>query len=337
MLPLRIIILLSLFFVGASLALADEFKANNFTILDPIISSPGGYQSSDSYKFQGSLSEIAVGTSTAASFNLQAGFFFFPEVTLPVLTATAGDGSVTLSWTTAEGFLGWNVSGYSIGQAQVSGGPYAYTSVGNVTSSTVTGLTNGTTYYFVILPEDAFNIRIATSTEDEATPTGGGSPDGGGGGGSGGGLIGFLGQQFLPSTFCSDKRLGDLNCDGQIDLRDFSIFLALLPTKTPNPADFNTDSLVNFTDLSLLLAGWSGDFINFKPEPAAPVLVEQPVSRPSLLSRVSRASSAAIGSVLNQFKPPELKLGWWNQFNRFISRVAETIVNGLSSLFNFTP
>ncbi len=330
-----------LILLSGLVAYADEFTTSSFKILDPVISSPSGYQSSDDFRFQSSLSELAVGTSTAASFNLQAGFLFFPEVTLPVLAATAGDASVTLSWIAAEGFLGWDVSGYSIGQAQVSGGPYVYTSVGNVTSHTVTGLTNGTTYYFVILPEDAFSERIATSTENDATPTsggdGGGDDGGGGGGGSGGGgggLINFLRRQFLPQTSCS--LVGDLNCDGKIDLRDFSIFLALSPTQTPNPADLNTDNQVTFRDLSLLLAGWTDSFLNFRSESPVPALVvEVEPSPPSLLSRVRTVTQAAVGSLANQFRIGDLRPGWWDRVNRLISRTAQSIIDAFSSLFNF--
>jgi len=55
-----------------------------------------------------------------------------------------------------------------------------------VTSSTRTGLTNGTPYYFVVIPKDAFGNRIATSSEVSSTPVSSGSGGGGGGGGVGG-------------------------------------------------------------------------------------------------------------------------------------------------------
>jgi fibronectin type 3 domain-containing protein len=61
------------------------------------------------------------------------------------LTATPGVAKVTLSWTASVG-----VTSYNVKRAAVSGGPYA-TVASPVTNSYVdTGLTNGTTYYYVV-------------------------------------------------------------------------------------------------------------------------------------------------------------------------------------------
>ena len=60
-------------------------------------------------------------------------------------TATAGDKQVALTWAAATGATGYKIYyGTSTG---VYGAPIT---VGNVTSSTVTGLTTGTTYYFAV-------------------------------------------------------------------------------------------------------------------------------------------------------------------------------------------
>lgn len=172
-------------------ALADEFTSSSFISSEPVIFS-GSYGTSSSFSLIGSISQISIGTSTSASFGINSGFLYFPAVTSPVVSATAGNAQVALSWTVSVGSLGWTVSSYNVGQSTVSGGPYTYTSLGNVTSSTRTGLTNGTTYYFVIRPEDAFGNAIATSSEVSATPvaptptpTPSPSPSGGGGGGGG--------------------------------------------------------------------------------------------------------------------------------------------------------
>ncbi len=140
---------------------------------------------------QSAISQISLGTSSVTGFKISAGFLYFPFVTTPVVSATAGDAQVALTWTTASGVLGWNVGGYTVGQSTVSGGPYSYANVGNVLSSTRTGLTNGTTYYFRILPEDAFGNRIATSSEVSSTPVAAAPAPatGGGGGGGGGGIL----------------------------------------------------------------------------------------------------------------------------------------------------
>jgi hypothetical protein len=183
-----------LFFVGANFALADEFRSSSFISSEPVIFS-GSYGTSTSFGLIGSISQISIGTSTSGSFGINSGFLYFPTVTSPVVTATAGNAQVALSWTASVGSLGWTVSGYNVGQSTVSGGPYTYSSsLGNVTSSTRTGLTNGTTYYFVIRPEDTFGNTIATSSEVSGvpvapTPSPTPSPSPSGGGGGGGGIV----------------------------------------------------------------------------------------------------------------------------------------------------
>lgn len=148
---------------------ADEFTSSSFRVLDPVIF-PAGYGTSSDYQLWSSVSQLGIGTSTATDFRVHGGFLPFPIVSTPVISATAGDAQVVLSWTAAIGVLGWTVSGYDIGQSTTAGGSYTYTSVGNITSSPRTGLSNGTTYYFIVRPEDAFGNAIATSSEVSSAP-----------------------------------------------------------------------------------------------------------------------------------------------------------------------
>ena len=124
-------------------AYADEFTSSGFKVLDPVFS-PGGFSSSTDYTNIGAITQIAIGTSTSAGFVVNAGFTSFPFVSSPVVTSTAGDGQVALSWAAVTGFLGWTISSYNVGQSTASGGPYTYSSVGNVTSSARTRLSNRT-------------------------------------------------------------------------------------------------------------------------------------------------------------------------------------------------
>jgi len=167
-----------------TLSRADEYTASGFKILDPVLA-PASFSTSTDFQLLGSLGEPGVGLSTAVSFGLQSAFLYFPVVATPVVSATPGDGLVALSWSAVTASLGWTVGGYNVGQATVSGGPYNYTSLGNVTSASQSSLTNGTPYYFVIRVEDALGYPIATSTEVSAMPVA--SSGGGGGGGGGGG------------------------------------------------------------------------------------------------------------------------------------------------------
>ncbi len=86
------------------------------------------------------------------------------------LTATAGDAQVTLSWTAPGGsppaiyhvYQGTSL-GFSLGN------PVASTAG---TTASVTGLANGTTYYFVVTGVDAHGHVSAASGEVSAQPTG---------------------------------------------------------------------------------------------------------------------------------------------------------------------
>ena len=61
------------------------------------------------------------------------------------LTATPGNGQVALAWNASSGATSYNVK-----RATVSGGPYTVVASPTSTSYTDTGLTNGTTYYYVV-------------------------------------------------------------------------------------------------------------------------------------------------------------------------------------------
>ncbi|MBM2818061.1 MAG: Fibronectin type-III protein [Parcubacteria group bacterium] len=171
-------------FLISNNSFADEFTSTNFRVLDPVIV-PSAFSTSTGFQLWSNISELALGTSTAAAFKINSGFLFYPYASSPVVTSAAGDAQANLSWTASSGFLGWNVAGYNVGQSTTSGGPYSYTSVGDVTSSARTGLTNGTAYYFVVVAKDAFANPVATSTQVSVTPvSAGGGVVGGGGGGS---------------------------------------------------------------------------------------------------------------------------------------------------------
>lgn len=81
------------------------------------------------------------------------------------LAATAGDGQIGLTWTAASG-----ATSYNIHRGTASGGPYTPIQTGWAgTSFTDTGLTNGTTYYYVVTGTNASGEGPA-SNEASATP-----------------------------------------------------------------------------------------------------------------------------------------------------------------------
>nr|WP_246027810.1 MULTISPECIES: glycoside hydrolase family 6 protein [Paenibacillus] len=101
--------------------------------------------------------------STQASATPQAG------VTAPAapasLTATAGNGQVSLTWSASTGATSYNVK-----RATTAGGPYTTIATGvTATSYTNTSLTNGTTYYYVVSAVNSAG-ESANSTQASATP-----------------------------------------------------------------------------------------------------------------------------------------------------------------------
>ena len=84
------------------------------------------------------------------------------------LSATAGNAQISLSWSAVSGATSYNVK-----LSTTNGGPYTTVSSPTGTSFTNTGLTNGTTYYYVVTALNA-NGESANSNQASATPVGGG-------------------------------------------------------------------------------------------------------------------------------------------------------------------
>jgi hypothetical protein len=119
----------------------------------------------------------------------------------------AGPDSAAISWTGVTGDI--FLDGYNVYKSTTSGSGYskANSNIVSGDSFTVTGLTAGTQYYFVVTSEDTPDFESANSIEMTATPTPS-SPNGGGGcgmidltrGGSSGpfAAISYLLTLFLP-------------------------------------------------------------------------------------------------------------------------------------------
>jgi fibronectin type 3 domain-containing protein len=80
------------------------------------------------------------------------------------LQATAGNALVSLSWTASTG-----ATSYHVKRSTTSGGPYTQVAAPTTTSDTDTGLTNGTTYYYVVSALNAAG-ESANSAQASATP-----------------------------------------------------------------------------------------------------------------------------------------------------------------------
>lgn len=153
-----------------TIAMASDLTSSSFIIRDPVLGTGGQYGSSSSFKLFSTGNTLLSGVGSSATYIGHYGFQYYPVVTSPVLTATANVTSIDLDWTASVGEQGWNVSGYNTGVSNVPGGPYAYTSVGNVLTYTYTGLSPGQ-YCYVVQTLDAFSNVITTSNEDCKTIT----------------------------------------------------------------------------------------------------------------------------------------------------------------------
>ncbi len=80
------------------------------------------------------------------------------------LTAAAGDTQVGLSWHTSSG-----ATGYNLQRSTTNGGPYVSIANTTVTNFTDAGLTNGTTYYYVVAAVNSVGNTV-NSPQVAATP-----------------------------------------------------------------------------------------------------------------------------------------------------------------------
>ncbi|HEX8234533.1 MAG TPA: fibronectin type III domain-containing protein [Abditibacteriaceae bacterium] len=79
------------------------------------------------------------------------------------LTAVSGNTQVALSWEASPG-----ATSYNIKRSTVQNGPYTTVGTSTTASYTNTGLSNGTTYHYVV---SALNVNVESSNSDYATAT----------------------------------------------------------------------------------------------------------------------------------------------------------------------
>ena len=140
-----------------------------------IAGAPTGTQDSTAYSF---TATDADGDSATLTFNIQVGYAGPPAPAN--ITATPGDGQVTLSW---EHLADSNLNSYYIMYRKGStlqGNPVSNIPIDAVTSYTVTGLDNGEQYAFALFQQLSPGLTPLLSDTITATP--GGGPGSGPGG-----------------------------------------------------------------------------------------------------------------------------------------------------------
>ena len=149
-------------YINGALAGSGTIALNPADLGTTTLNYLGKSQFNDPY-LNGSLDDFRIYSQTMSASQVTALATVLPAP--EGLAATAGNGQVALSWNAVSG-----TDGYSVKRATTSGGPYT-TLQANVagTSFTDTGVTNGTTYYYVVSASNLGGESI-NSTEVSATP-----------------------------------------------------------------------------------------------------------------------------------------------------------------------
>ena len=112
----------------------------------------------------------AVNTAGASAYSNQVSAIPTAPATPPAtptgLTCTGGNAQVSLSWSASAGATSYNVK-----RATTNGGPFAQIASPATANYTDTGLTNGTTYYYVVSAVNTAG-ESANSAQASATPSG---------------------------------------------------------------------------------------------------------------------------------------------------------------------
>jgi hypothetical protein len=222
-----LVILISAVFLLPKNSDATDYSSAAYTVKDPVIDSGQLSSSSLNFGLGQSISQLAIGKSASASFQLWSGFQYFYQVDANTLNAVPGGSQVNLTWTVPATNLGISVAGYELGTGTVSGS-YTFEDVGNVTNFSKLGLTNGTPYFFVVRAYATGGTILVYSNEATATPTGGG------GGGVGG---------PPPSPYGNVTISGTAYPNAQVTLLQDSVVHSTVPAGADGAFSFNLGSL----------------------------------------------------------------------------------------------
>ena len=88
----------------------------------------------------------------------------------PTLSAAAGNGKVTLTWTAPSDDGGADVTNYEVYRSTVQGEEVLVTTVGDVSTFQDTGLTNGTTYWYQVAAVNSAGVGVR-SNEASSKPS----------------------------------------------------------------------------------------------------------------------------------------------------------------------
>lgn len=239
----RSLLFFCVLFFGANQVFAEEFTSTDYKISDSVMSAGGGFSSSTDFQLIGSIAQISIGTSTANSFGLNAGFLTWPAPAAAASTAAAS----------------------------------------------------------------------STTIADSGAVLGSFSP-----------IAPFV--PFVP-VFTERAILtnADLNHDGSVGLKDFSILLSIVNDNTLHPKD-----------LSLLFYRWTEPLLSFKPDyvsqfassyqsfenkPKENFIFNRPREQAASLGELSAKPEAAVEPKQAVAVPQEAVSGLFNRVKNFVAGI----------------
>jgi hypothetical protein len=173
-------------------------------------------------------------TIRSATITAITGVLLSPTVRVPAQAVSPG-ADLTLTGATAP-----------LAQVNVSLRPEGVKSPTRARSATTTA--NGSGLYQITLPTSGLTVGVYEIVGRAQLPTLGLESDEG---------ITKYGLGVATPTSGSCSNPSDLNCDGKVNLIDFSILLFNWNTSNAT-ADINKDSVVNLTDFSIMIFNWTG-------------------------------------------------------------------------------
>lgn len=125
----------------------------------------------------GQRTKFSIAFSAAGPIGASTGFYLTvpaAQVVPLTLTATPGNGAVTLDYNAVPGAASYSI--YATTDPAAAPSTYSYITNTSGTTYTQTGLKNGTTYYYVVVPEDGGSAgtpsNIASALVELPAPTG---------------------------------------------------------------------------------------------------------------------------------------------------------------------